>query len=170
MLQLLLQVLAATLLNYHPRVVNKPFRVEHVRDSSDNIVVLHYDSGYSAASTLRYLRHKGNAYHYFIERSGVIVKMIDPRWEGRHAGLSYYHGKIRLNRYSIGICLQGNGVVAFSDEEYLSLAWLLKRLQDRYPDIDTTKIVGHSDIAFPRGRKADPGPIFDWFRLRALLR
>jgi AmpD protein len=37
-----------------------------------------------------------------------------------------------------------------------------------YRTLDPVTIVGHSEIA--PGRKTDPGPHFDWERMRALLR
>ena len=36
-----------------------------------------------------------------------------------------------------------------------------------YPGLSPGRLVGHSDIA--PGRKTDPGPGFDWCRLRTLL-
>jgi AmpD protein len=36
-----------------------------------------------------------------------------------------------------------------------------------WPDIGVDEITGHSDIA--PGRKTDPGPAFDWSRLRQSL-
>jgi N-acetylmuramoyl-L-alanine amidase len=150
----------------HPTMVLKPFPNHNtIRATSDNIVVVHYDSGESVPGTLRYLKRKRNAYHYVIGRDGTIFKLIDPKYEARHAGLSYFRGHLRLNHYSIGICLSGTGVMPFTEAEYASLSWLLRELKARYADIDTTKIVGHSDIAIPRGRKRDPGPNFDWQKL-----
>lgn len=143
----------------------KPFPHDRIRDSTDNIVVLHYDSSDNIVQTLVYLRKKRDAYHYIIDKHGHVVTMIDPKWEARHAGLSYWHGYWRLNHYSIGICLSGKGTKSFTDAQYSSLNRLLSQLRSRYPDIDSTKIVGHSDIAFPFGRKKDPGPHFDWTRI-----
>lgn len=153
-----------------PNIVSTPFPTYHkIRRESDNIVVLHYDSGPDVASTLRYLKRKRNAYHYVITKQGTIYKLIDPKYEARHAGISFFHGHFLLNRYSIGICLSGSGTTPYTDAEYTSLVWLLRQLKQRYPDIDTTKIVGHSDIALPFGRKKDPGEEFDWPRLFEML-
>jgi len=56
---------------------------------------------------------------------------------------------------------------AFSDAQYDSLAALARLLMRAYPSITTANIAGHNDIA--PTRKTDPGPYFDWPRLRAML-
>ncbi len=49
-----------------------------------------------------------------------------------------------------------------------TLAALIEALCRAYPGLSPERIVGHSEIA--PGRKSDPGPAFDWPRLRSTLR
>jgi N-acetyl-anhydromuramyl-L-alanine amidase AmpD len=152
-----------------PTVVTRLFRATTVRKTSDNIIVIHYDSGVTVNSTIKYLKKKRNSYHYIIDTSGKIYKLVDPKYEANHAGISFFRGHFSLNKYSIGICLTNDGQRPYSEKQYESLAWLITQLHTRYPDIEQRKIVGHSDIAFPFGRKNDPGPLFDWEKLFKLL-
>jgi N-acetyl-anhydromuramyl-L-alanine amidase AmpD len=150
-----------------PAVLNKPLRSEKkIRSTTANYIVLHYDEGGSYKSTRRALIKKGNSYHYYIQRDGTIIKLIDPKYEAAHAGISYYKGKVRLNKYSIGICLQNDPPQTYTEKQYSSAAWLINELQHRYKDSTTKVLLGHSDIAFPRGRKVDPGEHFNWEKLR----
>jgi AmpD protein len=57
--------------------------------------------------------------------------------------------------------------VPYEDAQYTSLGRLIKALLATYPSLARERIVGHSDVA--PGRKSDPGPTFEWARLRALL-
>jgi AmpD protein len=72
-----------------------------------------------------------------------------------------------VQRFSIGIELEGTDDDPFEARQYRRLAEIARVLMRAYPDITPSRIVGHSDIA--PGRKTDPGPHFDWIRLHAEL-
>jgi AmpD protein len=85
-----------------------------------------------------------------------------------HCGVSHYRGRTACNDFSIGIELEGCDELGFTPAQYGSLNLLLIELMRHYRTLDPVTIVGHSEIA--PGRKTDPGPHFDWERMRALLR
>jgi AmpD protein len=106
--------------------------------------------------------------HYFIDREGKVVELVDPDQMAWHAGVSSFEGREGCNPFSIGIELEGTPKHRITDEQYRSLQELCVLLMKRYPLITPERIVGHSDIA--PGRKEDPGPFFPWGRLRDALR
>jgi len=54
----------------------------------------------------------------------------------------------------------------FPEMQYRALGELIGQLRVYYPLITPDRIVGHGDVALPRGRKIDPGLAFDWERVR----
>ena len=105
--------------------------------------------------------------HLFIRRNGEIVQFVACQRRAWHAGVSSWHGRENCNDFSIGIELEGGDSIAYADAQYERLAGAIHALRARYPSIGVNGIVGHSDIA--PGRKTDPGPAFDWTRLRTEL-
>lgn len=105
--------------------------------------------------------------HALIRRDGGIVQFVPFHRRAWHAGESSYEGRARCNDFSIGIELEGTDEGAFEGIQYDRLAALVRALGAAYPGLDGAPLVGHSDIA--PGRKTDPGPGFDWPRLRAAL-
>ena len=63
--------------------------------------------------------------------------------------------------------LEGRDDEPYEEVQYRRLAELIGVLRERFPGIARDALVGHSDIA--PGRKTDPGPAFEWERLRTLL-
>ena len=100
--------------------------------------------------------------HFFIRRDGRVVQFVSCDERAWHAGASSWAGREQCNDFSIGIELEGLEGEAFEPAQYAALARLLRSAARRYP-IDA--VVGHEHVA--PGRKADPGPRFDW---RALAR
>jgi AmpD protein len=105
--------------------------------------------------------------HLLIRRGGEILQFVPLHLRAWHAGESCFEGRTVCNDFSIGIELEGSDDHPYEREQYAALAEVARTLMAAYPGITPERIVGHSDIA--PGRKTDPGPSFDWERLRSLL-
>jgi AmpD protein len=103
--------------------------------------------------------------HFLIRRDGALVQFVGVNDRAWHAGASSWAGRANCNDYSVGIELEGLEGDAFEAAQYDQLADLLGQLARRWPIRDA---VGHEHVA--PGRKQDPGPGFDWQRLREGLR
>ena len=102
--------------------------------------------------------------HFFIRRTGEVLQFVSCDDRAWHAGASSYRGRTDCNNDSIGIELEGLEGLTFEPAQYAALSGLTQALALRYP---IAFIAGHEHIA--PGRKADPGPGFDWARLQCLL-
>lgn len=147
-------------------------------------IVIHHTGHGPLDSTLRWLtdmpksiKYVRASCHYLIDVGGSIYEIIPPSLDAWHAGDSsavahiqkFDRDKYRtevvknLNDKSIGVELHGDGnLVEYSDKQYESLIWLVKKLKDDY-DVDPRCILGHEDIS--PTRKRDPGRLFQWNRL-----
>ncbi|MEQ8231613.1 MAG: 1,6-anhydro-N-acetylmuramyl-L-alanine amidase AmpD [Gammaproteobacteria bacterium] len=105
--------------------------------------------------------------HFLIARDGALTQFVPVDQRAWHAGQSCWAGRTACNDFSIGIELEGCDDVPFTDAQYESLDLLLGALRSELPGLDASRVVGHSDIA--PGRKTDPGPCFEWGRVRAAL-
>lgn len=105
--------------------------------------------------------------HLLVRRDGELVQYVPFQYRAWHAGESVYAGRRRCNDFSVGIELEGADRVPYDERQYPALAAAIVALRRAYPAIASDRLAGHSDIA--PGRKTDPGPAFDWMRLRRLL-
>lgn len=102
--------------------------------------------------------------HVFVRRDGGLVQYVPFHRRAWHAGRSCWQGRQACNDFSVGIELEGTDDHPYSEAQYAVLVPLCRTLMAAYPDLGPDRIVGHCDIA-PE-RKTDPGPAFDWQRLR----
>ena len=102
--------------------------------------------------------------HFFITRQGEIWQFVSCDDRAWHAGISQWRGRERCNDDSIGVELEGLEGLSFESAQYWALQRLCAAVAARYA---IRYIAGHEDIA--PGRKQDPGPGFDWPRLRQRL-
>ena len=99
--------------------------------------------------------------HFFIRRDGALIQFASCNVRAWHAGASSWQGREKCNDFSIGIELEGSDFEAFEPLQYETLLSLIASIKARYP---IQAIAGHSDIA--PSRKTDPGPYFDWSRVK----
>ncbi len=105
--------------------------------------------------------------HVLIARDGGCTQYVAFDKRAWHAGLSCWQGRPHCNDYAIGIELEGTDSQPYDAAQYAILAELVKTLLHTYPALSPDAIVGHNEVA--PGRKTDPGPIFDWYRLLRAL-
>ena len=105
--------------------------------------------------------------HFLIRRDGRLMQFVDVFARAWHAGESFWQGRRRCNDFSVGVELEGCDEQLFADVQYTSLVGLLGELFELLPALSVDRLVGHSDIA--PTRKSDPGPHFDWDRVRQML-
>jgi AmpD protein len=105
--------------------------------------------------------------HVLIRRDGTVVQYVPFHQRAWHAGASSFLGRPCCNDYSIGIELEGTEHSDFETAQYIELNRLVEALLGTYPGLSSARIAAHSEVA--PGRKRDPGPRFDWARLKIPL-
>lgn len=134
-----------------------------------SIIVIHYTAMQSAEEAIERLcspEFEVSA-HYVISRHGKITQLVDEQHRAWHAGVGNWAGIDDVNSFSIGVELDNDGTAPFSAPMMDALEALLPEIIARW-NIDLENIIGHEDCA--PGRKFDPGPKFDWARIRASLK
>ncbi len=106
--------------------------------------------------------------HVLIARDGAAWLLVPFQYQAWHAGESEWQGMKNLNHCSIGIENIGAYGQPFTDAQYRTNARICRELIEQH-GIGADGIVGHEQVAMPRGRKKDPGPTFDWDRLERYL-
>ncbi len=101
--------------------------------------------------------------HFFVRRDGAVTQFVSCLRRAWHAGVSCWRGRQRCNDFSIGIEIEGDDMQDFTTAQYDATDRLLSLLGTHY---SISAVVAHADIA--PGRKTDPGPRFDWHRLRGV--
>lgn len=129
-----------------------------------HLVVLHYTAMASASAALDRLTDPAAevSAHYLIGRRGQILCLVPEEDRAWHAGAGSWGGRGDVNSRSIGIEIDNDGRAPFAAAAMRALEALLPEVMERW-SIPPEGVIAHSDMA--PGRKADPGPRFDWRRL-----
>ena len=136
-----------------------------------NLILIHATAGATLEGAVGWMMNPKSqvSSHYCIGKVGEVVKLVDESKKAWHAGASKWDGESNLNEVSVGIELVNlnDGVDPYPDIQILTLAQLIVEIQKRHPAVQDERIVGHHQVA--PGRKTDPGVLFPWVKLGALL-
>ena len=156
--------------------IKKPFLSPNTDSKNIDIqfLILHYTSA-DLQQTFNIFKNpsKKTSCHIIIDLDGCIYEILpcldESPVKAFHAGRSFWIDSHKnkhsdLNNISLGIELinfNGN-IFAFTELQYRSLAFLMKKLKTLYPSLKNPHhILGHEHIAGFRG-KVDPGHKFHW--------
>ncbi|MDY7229873.1 peptidoglycan recognition protein family protein [Hyalangium rubrum] len=154
-----------------PPVISAPSPNYNERGGKDiDSIVLHHTASNNGAGDLSWMRNPKSqvSAHYMVDRDGKIYQLVNDQKRAWHAGQGELNGvPTDVNGRSIGIEIvnDGSGKTPFTEAQMKSLTQLTGYLKQQY-NVPMKNIVGHADVAVPRGRKNDPAPNFDWNRLR----
>lgn len=75
------------------------------KTNSCEIIVMHYTAGYAAKSAVNHFKKKSSqaSAHFVLDVDGSITQMVSTKKCGWHSGRGLYHGRPRVNEYSVGI-------------------------------------------------------------------
>lgn len=129
-----------------------------------SLVVIHYTAMASCAEARERLCDPAAevSAHWLLSETGAAEALVPEEARAWHAGAGEWGGRTDVNSRSIGIELANRGDHPFPEPQMRALEALLEGILARW-SIPPQGVIGHSDMA--PGRKADPGPRFDWRRL-----
>ncbi|WP_225413614.1 peptidoglycan recognition protein family protein [Stigmatella hybrida] len=153
-----------------PAVISAPSPNFNERGGKDiDTIVMHHTASNNGAGDLAHMRNPASevSAHYMVDRDGKIYQLVNDSKRAWHAGKGELHGvPTDVNGRSIGIEIvnDGSGKTPFTEAQYKALHQLVGYLKQEH-NVPTKNVVGHKDVAVPKGRKSDPAPNFDWSRL-----
>lgn len=129
-----------------------------------SLIVIHYTAMESCAAARDRLCDPlaEVSAHWLISETGAAEALVPEDRRAWHAGAGEWRGMADINSRSIGIELANRGDHPFPEPQMQALERVLSAIMARW-SIGPDGVIGHSDMA--PGRKADPGPRFDWQRL-----
>lgn len=126
---------------------------------------VHWTGG-SYASALDWTRRRESqvSYHAIIAPSGELATCVPWDRSAWSVGVSQQPDDLRFtfgtkgNGATENIALAGGPPVPPTPAQIQTLVWLLRArmVAHQWPETDGWRIVGHVDLAMPRGRKTDP--------------
>jgi N-acetylmuramoyl-L-alanine amidase len=151
-------------------IAQQPSPNKSCRGGRTPLVIVLHSTGGSYGSAVNWLSRPGSGVsaHYVVSRAGEITQLVDTSETAWHAGKAQWQGHTDVNSISIGIEQEHlDRQQDWPEAQLAAVADLVRALCAKW-GISHRCVVGHNDVAVPRGRKIDPWQ-FPWERFRQLL-
>ena len=122
-----------------------PRNKERVKRTKTSYIILHTTEG-AKGGALEKLSKNGEC-HYVVDKAGVIYRIVDRRRIAYHCGTSMWNGVTDLDRYAIGIEIEGVHTRDITAAQYKSLRYLIAELKRIY-GVPDDRILTHSMVAY----------------------
>jgi N-acetyl-anhydromuramyl-L-alanine amidase AmpD len=108
------------------------------------LVVVYPTAGPAGADLVDVGKPRGKRYHYYVDTSGGVLRLVDEALAARAAGRAAWQGQGKLDKRSIAIGVE-NGLAHMSDEQAAALRWLLDDLRSRH-HLSSEQIIQAADL------------------------
>jgi len=95
-----------------------------------DLLVVYPTAGPASADLIEVGTPKGRRYHYYVDTTGAILRLIDESLAARAAGRARWEGRDKIDKRSIMIGVE-QGLSRISDAQIAALTWLLRDIQSR---------------------------------------
>jgi hypothetical protein len=95
------------------------------------LLVVYPTAGPASADLIEAGKPKGKLYHYYVDTSGAVLRLVDESLAARVAGRAHWQGQGKVDKRSIAIGVE-HGLADLSDEQAAALSWLLRDIQSRH--------------------------------------
>jgi N-acetylmuramoyl-L-alanine amidase len=113
-------------------------------DESIDLLVVYPTAGPASADLIEVGKPKGQLYHYYVDTSGAVLRLVDEALAARAAGRARWEGKGKIDKRSIAVGVE-QGLASMSDEQAAALSWLLRDIQSRH-GLASAQIIQAADL------------------------
>ncbi len=109
-----------------------------------DLLVVYPTAGPANADLIEVGKPKGRLYHYYVDTTGAVLRLVDEALAARAAGRASWQGKGKVDKRSIAIGVE-HGLASMSDEQTAAISWLLRDIQSRY-SLTSAQIIQAADL------------------------
>lgn len=109
-----------------------------------DLLVVYPTTGPASADLIEVGTPKGRRYHYYVDTTGAVLRLVDEALTARVAGRARWEGKGKIDKRSIAIGVE-QGLSQLSDAQIAALSWLLRDIQSRH-NLASAQIIQAADL------------------------